>query len=52
VLAPVGRGNGGLLSRVRSQVKLDLKSGEIALLKQQIAAYRQTMHLSLQLITM
>jgi hypothetical protein len=52
LLAPVGKGKGGLLSRVRSQVKLELKSDEISLLKQQITAYRQTMHLSLQLITM
>jgi hypothetical protein len=31
--------------------KLDLNSGEIALLKQQISAYRQTIQLSLNLIT-
>jgi hypothetical protein len=43
---------GGLLRRsIGSRLKLDINSGAIALLKQQITAYRRTMQLSLQLIT-
>lgn len=41
----------GIMRRSIKKVKLDLKSGDIDLLKQQIAAYRRTMQLSLQLIT-
>ena len=39
------------LARPVKQFKLEQRSGEMELLKQQIAAYRQTMSLSLQLIT-
>jgi FtsZ-binding cell division protein ZapB len=42
---------GGYLRRPKLQFKLDTKSVEVTLLKQRIAAYRQTMQLSLQLIT-
>ena len=41
----------GIMRRSIKKVKLDMKSGDIDLLKQQIAAYRRTMQLSLQLIT-
>ena len=41
----------GFLRRPKSRIKLDMNSGEISLCKQQIAAYRRTMQLSLQLIT-
>jgi hypothetical protein len=51
VLENVRRSNGGLLSRARSQISLGMSSAEIASLKQQIANYRQTMQLSLQIIT-
>jgi len=40
------------LGRVRKQVKLDLKGGEITMLKQQISSYRQAMQVSLQVITL
>jgi hypothetical protein len=51
VLEDVKRGSGGFLARARSQISLKMSSAEITSLKQQIAAYRQTMQLSLQLIT-
>ena len=51
VLENVRRGSGGFLARARSQISFKMSSAEIASLKQQIAAYRQTMQLSLQLIT-
>jgi hypothetical protein len=51
VLENVRRSNGSLLSRARSQISLGISSAEIASLKQQIANYRQTMQLSLQMIT-
>jgi hypothetical protein len=52
VLENVRRGSGGFLARaLRSQISFKMSSAEIASLKQQIAAYRQTMQLSLQLIT-
>lgn len=38
--------------RVRKQVNLDLKGGEITMLKQQISSYRQAMQVSLQVITL
>jgi hypothetical protein len=51
ILENVRRSNGGILSRARSQISLGMSSAQIASLKQQIAAYRQTMQLSLQIIT-
>jgi hypothetical protein len=51
VLENVRRGSGSFLARARSQVSFGMSSAEITSLKQQIAAYRQTMQLSLQLIT-
>jgi hypothetical protein len=44
-------GRGGLWGRARSQFNIGISSAQITSLKQQIAAYRQTMQLSLQLIT-
>jgi len=52
ILENVRRGSGGFLARARSQINLGMNSAEITSLTQQIAAYRQTMQLSLQLITM
>jgi hypothetical protein len=51
VLENVRRGSGGFLARAKSQISFKMSSAEITSLKQQIAAYRQTMQLSLQLIT-
>lgn len=48
VMQKVKKGKGGVFGRA---IKLELSVSEIALLKQQIAAYRQTMGLSLHLIT-
>ena len=41
----------GIMRRPIKKFKLDINSGDIELLKQHIAAYRRTMQLSLQLIT-
>jgi hypothetical protein len=41
-----------IIRSATTQTKLERKSGEIALLKQQITAYHKAMRLSLQLITM
>jgi hypothetical protein len=51
ILDAVKQSESRFLRRVRKQITLEFKSGEISLLKQQIAAYRQTMQLSLQMIT-
>jgi len=41
----------GFFRRAKTQVKLDMKSTKMTLLKQQVTAYRQTMQLSLQMLT-
>jgi hypothetical protein len=51
ILESVKQGERRFLQRPRMLIEFERKSGEIALLKQQITAYRQTMQLSLQLIT-
>jgi hypothetical protein len=51
VLEKVNKGDSGFLWRPKKTIKLNMKMETIALLKQEIAAYRQTMQLSLQLIT-
>ena len=51
ILETVKTKEGGFLRRPKTRVKLDMNSGDISLCKQQIAAYRRTMQLSLQLIT-
>lgn len=51
ILEKVKGREGGFLRRAKSRVKLDMSSGDILLLKQQLAAYRRTMQMSLQLIT-
>jgi hypothetical protein len=51
ILEPM-RSESRLFGRPIKQIKLEKRATEISLLKQQIAAYRQTMSLSLQLITM
>jgi hypothetical protein len=45
----VGDG-GGFLTRAKKQIRLDFDERTISLLKDQVAAYRQTMQLSLQVI--
>jgi len=45
------RRNSGVLGAVKGQISFAWNSGEIASLKQKISAYRQTMDLSLQLIS-
>lgn len=52
ILDNVKTKEGGFLRFFKSRIKMDMNVGEIALLKQQVAAYRRTMQLSLQLITM
>jgi Fungal N-terminal domain of STAND proteins len=51
VLENVNKGDSGFLWRPKKAIKLNMKAERIALLKQEIAAYRHTMQLSLQLIT-
>jgi hypothetical protein len=51
ILKSVKQSESRIFSALRKQIKLEDKAGEIALLKQQIASYRQAMQLSLQLIT-
>jgi hypothetical protein len=51
ILVKVNKTDGGFLRRPKKVMKLAMKEQNIALFKQQIAAYRQTMQLSLQLIT-
>lgn len=41
----------GFLRRPKKMIKMSMKTETIAVLKQEIACYRQTMHLSLQLIS-
>jgi hypothetical protein len=50
VLALVN-GDHGFLRRPRRQIRLDMNSKEIVLLRQQIQSYKATMDLSLQMIT-
>jgi len=45
------RKQGGFLRRAKKQISLSLKAENISLLKQQVSSYRQTMQLSLHLIT-
>jgi Fungal N-terminal domain of STAND proteins len=42
----------GLLSRHRRQIRLDMNSAEIVLLRQQVQSYKDTMKLSFHVITM
>jgi hypothetical protein len=52
VLEKVGKPDGGgFLRRARKQVNFSLSSHEIDLLRQEIAAYRQTMQIALQMIS-
>lgn len=51
ILRGVTKVSGGFLRRPKTQIKLDMKSVEIAFLQQRVTAYRQTMQLSLQMIT-
>lgn len=44
--------NGGFWRKTKKAVKLNLKADRIGLLKQQLAAYRQSMNMSLQCITL
>jgi hypothetical protein len=50
IVGAINKTEGGWLRRPRKLINLALDSGEIALLKQEVASYRQTMQLSLQLI--
>ena len=50
-LEGVTKVSGGLFRRPKTQIKLDMKAVEIALFQQRLTAYRQTMQLSLQMIT-
>jgi len=50
ILGSINKSEGGFLRRPRKLINLTLNSGDIALLKQQVASCRQTMQLSLQLI--
>jgi uncharacterized protein YoxC len=52
VLMGVTKKEDDFLRRPRMQIKWEMKLGDIAALKQQIAAYGKAMQLSLQLITM
>jgi hypothetical protein len=51
ILADVESCEGQFLVNVRRRIRLDMKSGEMVLLKEQIASCRRTLQLSLQLIT-
>src|SRR5271155_1595737 len=51
ILENINKIGGGILWRPRKVIKMGMKSENIALAKQQIAAYRQTLSLSFQLIT-
>lgn len=51
ILEKVSKAGSGFLGRSKTTIKLDMNSTEILLLKQQIGAYRQTMQLSLQMIS-
>jgi hypothetical protein len=51
ILEGVTKVSGGLFRRPKTQIKLDMKAVEIALFQQRLTAYRQTMQLSLQMIT-
>jgi len=52
ILEKVGKQEAGsFFGRSRKHIKLSMNLGEIDLLKQQVAAYRQTMQLALQMIT-
>jgi hypothetical protein len=49
---PNSQGKSRLFRRPLKKLKLELKSGEITLFQQQIAFYRRTISMSLQMITM
>lgn len=51
ILGGVTKVSRGFLRRPKTQIKLDVKSVEITFLQQRVTAYRQTMQLSLQMIT-
>lgn len=51
ILENVRGGTRGFLARARNQISFGMNSAEITLLKQRITAYRQTLQLSLQIIT-
>jgi hypothetical protein len=51
ILDKVNQVDSGLLKRPIMFIKLSMKADDIALLKQKITAYRHTMQLSLQMIT-
>jgi hypothetical protein len=51
VLGRFNKVEGGIWRRTKKVVKLGMKGEDIAMLKQQITAYRQTMQLSFQIIT-
>lgn len=51
VLENVESCDGQFLVNVRRQIRMDMKSREMVLLKEQISSCRRTLHLSLQLIT-
>jgi len=51
ILGNVENCEGQFLVNVRKRIRLDMKSGEMLLLKEQIASCRRTLQLSLQLIT-
>jgi len=50
ILESIKKESGGFLWRPKKLIRLEMKSTEIQLLKQQVNAYRQTLHLLLQLI--
>jgi len=51
ILANVESCDGQFLVSVRRRIRMDMKSGEMLVLKEQIASCRRTLQLSLQLIT-
>jgi hypothetical protein len=51
ILDALKRSGGRFLQRPRKQINLQLKLREIGVLKQQVTSYRQTMQLSMQLLT-
>jgi hypothetical protein len=52
IASTLDKSGSGFFLRIKKQIKMDLKSGEIESLRQKISAYRQALSLSLQLITM
>lgn len=52
VLEKVKKDGGGFFSRPMRQIRLKMNSAEITTLKQQIQSYKQTMNLSLQIISL